>query len=49
MIEVRCVGINSNRLRFDEFIRLFQMECRKEGMIVWQQINGFYALAIVHR
>jgi len=50
MQRIKCAGKNENKLPFEEFKRLFILECQKEGQIISLQfINGMVGVAEVVR
>ena len=47
MIEVKCVGVNENKLPHDRFYQLFVEECEAIGKISWIGSVNFQLLGAV--
>lgn len=44
---IKCVGRNDKRLPYNEFNRLFYLECSKLGTVVWTMVLPLYAGGLV--
>jgi len=44
---IKCVGINTNKLRQDDFHRLFIIECQALGTVARIGLSNQYAAAVV--